>query len=192
MFNLNAWLQAKTERISSTKQRALIAIASQLGSVIVVAATFTLGYVVKNMEDHGAQRAMNAQLTDQRESIIAECNARIVQNDTLMNGRMAERDALLNDQSERLAEQTQLIQTLQGQMQTVTNTTNQIAAKQDQNSQLRKAEVRAVTTAAVKANTAAVKAAVAASAAVEVAKKGLTEDDRQQINAVAKGKGVKK
>lgn len=181
MFNLSKWIEAKTNKVKNANQKALIVLTSQLGSVVVVIATFTLGYVVKNMEDHGAQRAFSAEVAKQREDLVAECNTRLLQQSDGYSRVMLERDARLKEQSDRLSEQTLLIQTLSRQVSAVAQT-------QQQGLALRKAEVHAVTKAAGKAEAAAV-------TAVDVAKKGLTEDDRKQINAVAKGvtkTGVKK
>lgn len=172
MFKMSEWLHNRTANVRSTKQKALIAIAGQLGSVIVVVATFTLGYVVKNMEVSGEQRMFSETISKQRDSYLAECNARIIQQDRLADQRMHERDLLLADQTGRLADQTLLIQTLQRSVDTV-------VSRQQQGLLQRKAELHVVTRAATKAE-------AAATVAVNVVKKGLTDDDRRQINAAAK------
>lgn len=182
MFKLSDWLLKRTAHVRSTKQRALAALAKQIGSVIVVVATFTLGYVVKNMEDHGYQRAMNDEMAKQRETLVAECNARIVQNDTLANQTLHERDARMSDQTTLIQTQTDLIKTLQMQV-------GNIEQRQVQSMKTRKTEMRVVTNAVTKAAT---EAKTAATVAVDVAKKGLTDTDRAQINSAIAKKGVKK
>lgn len=178
MFKMSEWLHKRTAHVQSTKQRALAVIAKQLGSVIVVVATFTLGYVVKNMEDHGNQRALNEEIAKQRETLVAECNARIVQNDTLANQTLHERDARMSDQTALIQTQTDLIQTLKDQV-------GKIERRQVQSIQSRKIEVTKMTQVATEAKT-------AATTAVDVAQKGLTDADRAQINSVVAKKGVKK
>ena len=130
-----------------------------LGMVMLVVGTFTLGYAVKNMEDGRERMVAHDALIEQRQQLVAECNARIVSN-----------DALIADQTGRIAEQTTLIKQLQ-------NVTGDIAATQKQSLKLRKTEVAAVT-----------KAASEAHAAAAVASKGVTDKDRQQINAKVKEK----
>jgi hypothetical protein len=120
-----------------------------VGMAMLIAGTFTLGYAVKNMED-----ARERQFGHE-----AECNAKIVSN-----------DALIADQTGRIAEQTVLIKQLQ-------NVTVDIAANQKQSMKLRKTEVAAVTRAASEAR-----------AAATVASKGVTAQERQQINAKVKEK----
>lgn len=130
-----------------------------VGMAMLIAGTFTLGYAVKNMEDARERQFGHDALIEQRQRLEAECNAKLVANDTL-----------IADQTGRIAEQTVLIKQLQ-------NVTGSIAANQQKSMKLRKTEVEQVTKAATEAKTAAT-----------VAQKGVTEKDRQQINAKIKEK----
>lgn len=130
-----------------------------VGMAMLIAGTFTLGYAVKNMEDARERQVSSDVLVEQRQRMEAQCNARIVAN-----------DALIADQTGRIAEQTTLIKQLQ-------NTTGTIAENQQKSLKLRKTEVAAVA-----------KAASEAHAAVTVASKGVTDKERQQINAKVKEK----
>jgi flagellar biosynthesis/type III secretory pathway chaperone len=136
---------------------------------MVVGAAFTLGYVVKNMEDRGAQRSMVEQLAKQRESLVADCNARLVQASDAANSRLAERDALLADQTARIQEQTTLIQTMSDRVGTIAKT-----------AKARSAQLSNVVKVAKEAKTAATEAAAAA-------QKGVTAAERTRINNAVKG-----
>jgi hypothetical protein len=73
-----------------------------LPMAMLVAGCFTVGYAVKNTEGMHDRQIARAELQDQQKSMSAACDARIVQNDHLMQGRMMERDQLLADQSQRI------------------------------------------------------------------------------------------
>jgi len=71
---------------------------------MLVAGCFTVGYAVKNTEDIKDREAAHAELREQQSMLSASCDARIVQNDQLTQGRMTERDSLLSDQTQRIAD----------------------------------------------------------------------------------------
>jgi hypothetical protein len=71
---------------------------------MLVAGCFTVGYAVKNTEDYKDRQASHADLQQQQQAMKAECDARLIQNDTLQKGQMAERDSLLLDQTQRIAD----------------------------------------------------------------------------------------
>lgn len=90
----------------------------KLPIAMLITGCFTIGYAVKNTEDLKDRQAAHYELDEQRRSIAAECDARIVQNDKLMQDRMTERDHLLSDQTQRIADLEMMFQDMENRQRT--------------------------------------------------------------------------
>jgi len=127
--------------------------------IILTVGMFALGYSLKNIGDRNERATLYAQLAEQRQRMAAECDARLV-----------EAKDMTTEQTGRIEEQTELIHQLK-------DIVGNVQLTQKQQVHVREAELETMK-----------KAASAAQTAVTEVTKGATEKDRQQINAVVKGK----
>jgi hypothetical protein len=154
-------------RITVLYEVVLEFIRAKLPITMLVVGTFTFGYGVKNVEDERERMLSYVQMQDQAQHLKAECDARLVDAEKLNTDQTAR----IADQTGRITEQLALITQLQ-------TTVDEIHTTQQKSVAQRKAELTTIKKAATEAQTAAT-----------IAQKGVTEKERQQINAeVKKGK----
>jgi hypothetical protein len=135
-----------------------------VGIVMLIAGTFTLGYAVKNMEDAKDRERSHTNLSEVQQSMTAECNARVLQADKLASMR----DQLVADQTGRLEQQNEQLRSQGLLIQLMSNRQAHAIAFSHRT-------MAVIEKAASEARTNAV-----------IAAKGATAQDRQKINSAVK------
>jgi hypothetical protein len=131
-----------------------------LPKILLVGGAFILGYNLRYIGYSNELKAKDAQMSEQHRLMDAQCDAKLVINQKMMD----EQTDRIKEQTGYLSEQTELIEQLKLEI-------DNIQLTQHQSIHLRQVELTAVN-----------KATQAAQNAV----KGVTEKDKQQINAVVK------
>jgi hypothetical protein len=165
----------------------LFYIRKNIGLFLLGAGMFTIGYATKNLEVANLQRDAYKDQQAQRDLLKAEYAQHILDYEKGIQGQLAQRDRLeqeqgarLKEQTDRITEQSRLIGTLQASL-------DRIEEHQNKNKNVILGETKALVKQTAKA--AAVAAAGSAASAVAVA----PDLDRKQINEeVRKSRGATK
>lgn len=151
-------------------------IRKNVGMFLLIVGMFTIGYATKNLEVANLQRAQFRDQESQRQALKAEYAQHILDYEKGIQGQLAERDRLEQEQGARVKEQTDRITEQSKLIATLQTSLDRIEDRQTKNRNVVINETKGLLKQTAKA--AATQAADIAASAVAVA----PIDDRKQIN----------